>query len=136
METASRKRVLVLGLPPIEREVVEAIVADDPDVEIVAADELSPEPASRADFLILGTESPAVVARFLADNPGAQAFVFANPGGQGYLYELAPQRTSLGEVSPQLLVEVLRGQLPRPRPAHVGAIRRHREHIGRSRTWH
>jgi hypothetical protein len=133
METASRKRVLVVGLATIDREVVEAIVADDPGVEIVVGDEL----ASRAEFLILGSEEPSVVARFLTDNPGAQAFVFGNHGGQGYLYELAPQRTALGEVSPQLLLDVLRGQRPRPRPPQVGAIRRHRgEQVGRSRTWH
>ena len=97
------------------REIIERAVAGQPDMEIVddlRADALAPEGLRRAgaDVVIsAGEHDSAAVNRLLCELPRLKVLVVSADGRETALHELRPTRTALGEVSPQTIVDAIRG---------------------------
>jgi DNA-binding NarL/FixJ family response regulator len=65
-----------------------------------------------ADVVIVGTTTPddiTIPGQLLAVLPRARVLALAVGGRSAVMYELRPHRTELGEVSPQVLVDAIRG---------------------------
>jgi DNA-binding NarL/FixJ family response regulator len=108
-------RIALVDMPRILREIIEQAVADEPDMEIVEI-EGSGVPlrqavaTARADFVIAGADYDfGEVARVLDERPRLRILAVAGDGREAFLYELRPTRTPLGEVSPQTIVDAIRG---------------------------
>jgi DNA-binding NarL/FixJ family response regulator len=66
---------------------------------------------TRADVVILGladTELPPVCGELIAAHPLMKVLAVAGDGRRVFLHELRPQTVSLGEVSPQELIDAVR----------------------------
>lgn len=102
-------------MPRILREIIERAVAGQPDMEIV--DDLSPNALAAdalrgtgADVVIsAGGHDAAAVDGVLAELPRLKVLVVSADGRHTELVELRPTRTPLGELSPQTIVEAIRG---------------------------
>ena len=71
--------------------------------------------ATDADVVILqidGLELPAECGALFDARPRIKLLGVAGDGRRTFLYDLRPQRTALGEVSPQRLVEAIRAAVP------------------------
>jgi len=71
--------------------------------------------ATEADGVILqldGLELPAECGALFDARPRIKLLGVAGDGRRTFLYDLRPQRTALGEVSPQRLVEAIRAAIP------------------------
>lgn len=111
----SSRRILVLGSPFL-RSLVRTIVADADDLEL--ADELDPESdvldaAGRtdADFVIVGVRDllqQDLYLQLLEQRPRIKVLAVDGEGHDASLWELRPQRTLLGEISAQKLLEAIR----------------------------
>lgn len=93
------------------REIVETVIADEPDLELVtsraAVDDGGDLELASVDVLITGRDDPAWAAALLRRQPTLRVLALTRGGKEGLLYELRPQRVALGEVSPrQLLAEI------------------------------
>jgi DNA-binding NarL/FixJ family response regulator len=97
------------------REIIERAVTGQPDMEIV--DEL-PHDQMRAEALMrtaadvvisAGNHDPGAVQQLLEELPRLKVLVVSGDGRDTALYELRPTRTPLGEVSPQTIVDAIRG---------------------------
>jgi len=97
------------------REIIERAVAGQPDMEIVddlPPDGIAPEALRRAgaDVVIsAGDHDPTAVNGLLAELPRLKVLVVSADGRETSLHELRPTRTPLGEVSPQTIVDAIRG---------------------------
>lgn len=108
-------RIVLVEFAGILREVVRSAL-DDRETKIVA--ELS-DPATLADALrrsrahvvlwrIDHSDISEPVRRLLDDHPRLKFLVLEEDGRRGFLWEMRPKRSPLGELSPSLLVDVLR----------------------------
>jgi hypothetical protein len=75
------------------------------------ADPLGSMRDTGADALIVRADScdEDEIGDLLAKRPGARVLAIAPNGGTGALYELRPHRVYLGDVSPQSLIDAIRG---------------------------
>lgn len=113
----ARIRVLVAGLPPILGGIVTEALSDQPDIEVVGmigrGVEFEPMGARHlADVLVVGGVEPqdsAGADRLLLNGSAARVLIIATSGKDAVLYQLRPMKTLLGELSPQGLVEAIRG---------------------------
>jgi hypothetical protein len=102
-------------MPRILREIIEQAVADEPDMEIVGVEGRDVPlrqavESTRADFVMAGADYDlGEVARVLDERPRLRVLAVAGDGREAFLYELRPTRTPLGEVSPQTIVDAIRG---------------------------
>lgn len=64
-----------------------------------------------ADALVVRADScdEDEIRGLLTERPAVRVFAIAPNGGSGSLYELRPHRVHLGDLSPQALVDALRG---------------------------
>jgi DNA-binding NarL/FixJ family response regulator len=128
-------RVLIEDGPQILREIVGATVSAQPDMEIVgivegAATLLKMLARVEVDVVILGlggAELPIEIDEVFERHPLIRVLRIANGGRSAYLHELRPHRQALGEMSPERLVEVIRGAGP---AAGVGRRGRQQEEEG------
>ena len=108
-------KIVLVDLPRITREIIEQAVGAEPDMQTVddLADAASlPEAIARSepDFVISGRDYEfAEVCSILNRRPRLRMLVVVEDGREATLYELRPTRTPLGEVSPQTIVEAIRG---------------------------
>jgi DNA-binding NarL/FixJ family response regulator len=109
-------RVLIVDMPRMLREIVRRSVEADGDFVVVGElDDMATvvEAAEHTDaqFVLadLGVTEPAGVERLLEVLPQVKVLGIARDGRQGFLYELRPQRIPLGELSPETLLDVMRG---------------------------
>jgi voltage-gated potassium channel Kch len=112
--TAKTIKVVLLGLPPLLREIVEAALEAEPDLEIVE----DTDDVSALDRIVERTGAGAVIASGQAlDEPRALAVVgtlrvrivtLNQDGRRGTVYECLPHRRDVGEVEPGTLATLLR----------------------------
>jgi hypothetical protein len=105
-------RVAMLDLPPMLTEIVSEILFRAPDVVIA-------DPAGPVDVLVLGARSvelPEAGWTQLARQPRARVLTVSADGRHAQLYEMRPQRTALGELSAETLLNALRSAETRPAP--------------------
>jgi hypothetical protein len=103
-------------MPRMLREIVSALVHDQPDMVIVAESETTADLYSlsrftRADVLILGAEGdelPAIGRTVVNRAPHLKVLAVGAEGRHVWLYELRPHEQLIGEVSPQELVSAIR----------------------------
>jgi len=119
-----RERILVAGMPRMLCDIITGVIATESDMEIVGRlpDRLALLSATTdlgADVVVLGIEDAALpddCAALFDARPSVRVLGVATDDGSAFLWELRPQRVSLGEVSPQGLVEAIRKQRPRGVP--------------------
>ena len=117
-------RVVLVGMPGMLRDLVREIAEAEPGVAIVAeVAERRDAPLIirdvRADFVILGLDEGADasagevsedVSDLLTGNPGLAVLGITSDGKRAYLYEMRPHLVPLGELSPAVLIDVIRGR--------------------------
>jgi DNA-binding NarL/FixJ family response regulator len=117
VEAAERIRVLLAEMPPMLRDIVKQTVERAPDMIVVGeigsggllAGTLE---RTEADVVIVGTSEPSDfdgARRLLIAAPQARVLMLAMGGRSAVMYELQPHQTRLGEVSPQALIDAIRG---------------------------
>jgi hypothetical protein len=115
-------RILLFSLPTLLREVVEAVLAGEPDFAIL---EVPAPPGSiaelaealRPDVIITGeltTCQPHGVVRLFEGTPRLKVFCVAASGSDVDFFELRPEQQSLGELAPRDLVGAIRGAVRTP----------------------
>lgn len=113
-----RIRVLVTDVTGVLRDVIEATLATQHDIELVSVD---PAPTDPLDVVVIGLKdgrSSDPVEALFDRYPRARVVGIASDGRRAYMHELRPYRLALGELSPQQLIEVVR-QAGRGRAASV-----------------
>jgi hypothetical protein len=102
--------VLLGEIPPLLRDVVRGAVALQSDMILVElpARPGSPTPADLVIVALPAKEEADECARLLYADPLIKVLAIEITGGQGSLYELQPKRASLGELSPEGLVQAIR----------------------------
>jgi len=111
-------RILLLGMPRILRDLIRSIVDRQPDMRVVGELEdghidLRRVERPRADFVIVGlhdSDLPDVCDRLLRHRPETKIVGVSQEGRRAVLYELRPHAEPLGEMSQQVLLDVIRGQ--------------------------
>ncbi len=114
-------------MPRILRDVIRSVVDRQQDMRVVGeiddgAATLRRVARSRADFVIVGlhdSELPEMCDRLLRDRPGTKIVGVSQEGRRAFLYELRPYTQPLGEMSSQVLLDVIR-QTRAPRVNGVG----------------
>jgi DNA-binding NarL/FixJ family response regulator len=109
-------RILLLGMPRILRDLIRSIVDRQPDMRVVGEIdddrvELRRVQRSRADFVIVGlrdSDLPDVCDRLLRQRPDTKIVGVSQEGRRAVLYELRPHAQPLGEMSSQILLDVIR----------------------------
>jgi hypothetical protein len=117
-------RILLVGLPKLPADLIEAALATDPDGTIVGvvpdAAELSPvNESTGANVLIVGCEHgelPDEMRKLIAWSMPPDAAVIPFDGSGVVLYVLRPQAVPLGDVSVTELIAAIRHSL-NERPA-------------------
>jgi len=109
-------RIVLVNLPRMLREIIEDVVAAAPDLDVVETVErptglIAVVDGAKADFLIAGDDALEDVGVLLRERPRLKVLAVAGDGRQTFLYELRPQEVSLGEVSPQNLLEAIRAAI-------------------------
>jgi hypothetical protein len=110
-----RTRVAMVGVPRLLGEILERLLAAQPDIEIVGvtsfdADGL-PIPPLEADAFVVANGEGDLERRaceLLRRYPSARVVAVAADARSGSLHELRPCRTFLGELSPEGLIAALR----------------------------
>jgi len=120
-----RTRIVLCGLPRLLADILRATIADHPDLEL--AGELvgheSPwdDPRTQtADVVLHGSGNGAdqeTARALLYATPRSRVFQLTASGADTYVYELRPERTFLGELSPQELVDAIKSRGPAARSA-------------------
>jgi DNA-binding NarL/FixJ family response regulator len=109
-------RVVLAGMPRILRDIVSAVVKDQPDMIVVAETEATTDlyalsRMSRADVVILGAsddQMPPAGRQVVNRAPHVKVLAVGSEGRHAWLYELRPHEQRIGEVSPQDLVSAIR----------------------------
>jgi hypothetical protein len=93
--------IVLVGLPRMLRDLVASAVESQPDLEIVGD-------ADRADVVVAGAASlDEAKALDLVARNGLRVLSVGDDG-EATLYECRPMRTPVGELTPDLLVRLLR----------------------------
>jgi len=108
-----RTRILLVEMPRMLRDIVVGVLADKPNMEVVAeAAAMSEVPETvletGADVVVVGRDDPPLADTLLERAPGLRILAMTADGRESWLYELCPQRVPLGEISPERLVSEIR----------------------------
>jgi hypothetical protein len=103
-------------MPRMLRDIITQTVSHEPDMVLVGehterTDLVSAARASQADVVVVGVsdaELPAQCEALFMMSPGIRVLGITGDGRRAFLWELRPNRTPLGEVSPEGLVEAIR----------------------------
>ena len=105
-------RILLLEMTGIAADIIRHVVVQHSDIEIVDRDPGHSEPPD-VDLVIAMHSSDRSAMReldrVLTSKPGLCALTVEERGGTALLYRLVPQTTELGPLSPETLVEFIRG---------------------------
>ena len=114
-----RFRVFLGGMPPLLHDIVSDALKNQADVHLVG--DLSAGDAvvsalrnDTIDVVIVGARQPddsALVTEIFASSPQRKVLVIATSGRSAVLYQLRPHKRTLGDVSPQSLLEAIRRDL-------------------------
>jgi hypothetical protein len=93
------------------RDIVAETLSTEGDMEVV--DEVLDDDSltcslEHSDVVIVGTDDPSLAARLLEEHPHLKVLAVRGHGRESLLYQLRPQRVSLGEISPQKLIDEIR----------------------------
>lgn len=114
----TRVRVLLAGMPRMLRDIVEAALLSQRDLDVVGAADGAPAAlraaltANAAEVAIVGVASDAAVTMYddvLYAHPRLRLLALVGDGRDALLYELRPNRTVLGEPSADVLLGAVRG---------------------------
>jgi DNA-binding NarL/FixJ family response regulator len=108
--------VLLAQLPPVVREILEGVFADQADMRVVGAvngpvELLVAAGQNEADIVILemdDTELPGVASHLLDQYPRLKILTVTADGRRMFLYQFRPQLVSLGEMEPHRLLQIIR----------------------------
>jgi chemotaxis response regulator CheB len=109
-------------MPPLLLEILRDAIAPQPDMEIVGAAVDEPDlgallEKTEADVVVVKHDGPPKRNKFndlLYQRPRLRIIEIADRGHRGLLHELRPRRVALDEISPQRLIEAIRGNRDRP----------------------
>lgn len=114
-----RIRVRIAEMPGVLRDLVESVVAAQPDLQIVANGSTDPsiesEAVPPADVIVVGVDTIDKVTAFtdrLYAYPHQRVLALALDGRHAVAYELRPHITELGEISPDGLLAAIRAGAP------------------------
>ena len=91
-------------------EIIENVVSAQPDMEVVG--NLDGRTSLTEAAANLGVD--VVIVELVTSHPQIKVLAVAGDGRGAFLYELRPQTSSLGEVSPQGLVDAIRAATAAP----------------------
>jgi hypothetical protein len=102
-------------------EIVSHFLGSESDIELAGSvrriDGLSRKVARvRADVVLLGEDDPPLAAALLERSPRLKVLTVSEEGRDLWLYGLNPERSRLGPLSPERLVQAVR-RVERPRAA-------------------
>jgi DNA-binding NarL/FixJ family response regulator len=106
--------VLVAELSGVLRDIIDTTLSAQPDMEVVVGAlriSSSRAPGAHPDVVVIGLSDGDVshaVETLFAQYPHARILGIAGDGRRAYMHELRPHRMSLGELSPEQLVDVIR----------------------------
>lgn len=98
-------------------DILREILTREPDIEVVGelrnASEL-PAILDRtgADIVVFGLSDqdlPPLCDDVVRRHPNLRLLAVEDIGSHGFIYEMRPQKVELGELSPELVLEVVRG---------------------------
>lgn len=111
----SRIRVLIHDMPAMLRDIVQGVVANEPDMELLGITSQVHRPLrhrrGQPDVVVGSTiedQNARSAKEWLWKWPHARVLLVSPSGRESVLYELRPHATSLGELSPPELVRVIR----------------------------
>jgi len=115
MSTHLSSQVLLIGRR-MRREVIEQIIASQPDIHVVGSCDgggsLSSEVERTGATIVVATDGSDDLERscfeLLRSQPRVRALALYDEGRASFLYELRPHRVPLGALSPESLIESLR----------------------------
>lgn len=103
-------------MPRMLRDIVRDVLAQDPAFEVVgevpwSLDLTLAARSFDAEVVIAGaTASDApTIGRLLEARPKARVLTIADDGAQTMLYRMTPQTVALGDLSPESLLQAMRG---------------------------
>jgi len=105
-------RILLVALPRLLEEIVSEALSEAPDLAVVGllrdAGSLTREASLQADVVVLGGDDPALAASALERQPHLAVLAVSEDARGSSLYVLRPERTLIGDLSPQSLVATVR----------------------------
>jgi DNA-binding NarL/FixJ family response regulator len=110
-----RTRVVLVDMPQLLRGIVREVLAAEPELELVGEFPESTGLAivaerTDADIVVVGGRlgEGAPICALLEAHPRVRVLAIRADGRRGSLFWLAPERKSLGELSPEMLVQAIR----------------------------
>jgi DNA-binding NarL/FixJ family response regulator len=106
-------KVLLHNMPPLVRDIVAAAICQQPDMEIIDAASIDVPPILRnaPDVAVVGTdglEETIDPVELLLRWPRSRIVVMPISGANAVMWALHPERTTLEEMSPKRLIDVIR----------------------------
>jgi len=116
-------RVVLVGIPQLLADIVEELIARQPDIELVASVDSSRDlrravRRAQPDVILCrasGTRLPATYYELIEAHPHLRVLAIEANDRTGFVYELRPVRTPL-DVWPQGLVDAIRSARTADRP--------------------
>jgi hypothetical protein len=111
--TVTSIRVILVGIPQLLADIVEELIARQPDMEIVGSVASSRDlrraiRRARPDVVLCGgTRLPPALCALLEAHPHLRVLAIEASGRAGFAYDLRPVRTPL-DVWPQGLIDAIR----------------------------
>jgi DNA-binding NarL/FixJ family response regulator len=106
-------------MPPLLHDIVRDTLVNRTDMEVVG--DWSQGPAVRGalkdadvDVVIIGARQPdddALASQVFLEAPFSKVLVIATSGRTAVMYQLRPEKRLLGDVSPQSVIEAIRGDV-------------------------
>jgi chemotaxis response regulator CheB len=113
-------RILLVALPRLMRDIVEAQLLGEPDMAVVGVacttDELAREIHDSApDFVLMGAARGRSLEPLFEERPAMRVLAIEPRNADADLYELRPHRVHLGQVSAREIVTAIRAAAGSPR---------------------
>lgn len=108
------RRIILVGLPRMLNDVVKKIIAGQPDLQVVAdvgcaSDVVHAVADHDADLVIADPAcTDGAIERLVGQRSSLRLLEVEADGSSACLSELRPHRVSLGEISPERLLEAIR----------------------------
>jgi hypothetical protein len=121
--TVTSTRVILIGIPQLLADIVEELIARQPDMEVVGSVASNRGlrrviRRARPDVVLCGvggTRLPPAYGAILEAHPHVRVLAIEASGRTGFVYELRPVRTPL-DVWPQGLIDAIRSTWTSDRP--------------------
>jgi DNA-binding NarL/FixJ family response regulator len=108
------RRIVLVDMPTLMREIVRNILTDEPDLEVVAELDdgdrlLGLLESTGARNVVWGADGVVPnVEPVLAAFPSVRVLAILEDGRSSFLYRLRPHKSALGQMSPERLVGAIR----------------------------